>query len=134
MNRETKHGPRTDEQLGHETDAMLKGSPVPSHSREDVQQETLWEEEDSPAPAPAGDLRPDVASTDPGPMEAEARAELARSLAGAEYPARREDLVARARRTHAPDAQVEGLERLPDRQPYGTFGEVWDALQHQARS
>ena len=50
MNRETKHGPRTDEQLGHETDAMLKGSPVPSHSREDVQQETLWEEEDSPAP------------------------------------------------------------------------------------
>ena len=57
-----------------------------------------------------------------------ARAELARWLDRADYPATGPQLVQAALDHHAPDAVVDQLRRLPEGGQYGRIGDVVRAL------
>jgi hypothetical protein len=124
--RSTKHNPRVDEELEHEVQGMLKG-----------ERETRSEEWRQVEPSAEGD--PDVDS-DPagslvggtpvgmGPDAVVARAELARWLDRADYPATGPALVEAALDHRAPDAVVDELRRLPDGETYARIGDVVRAL------
>lgn len=125
MEREsTKHGPRIDEELAHETESMVRGAPVEARSRAERMQETPDEGE----AANADGRRPDVpmAST-LSEEEIDARSELARHLAGLDFPAERERLLAKAVSEEAPDEVIARLAMLPERVPYATVAQIWEA-------
>ena len=121
-----KHSPRVDEQLKHETAPLTHGSGVESHSREDHRQEPPAEGE----MVPDSSRRPDVEMPDGLGIDlddADARAEIARYLAGAAFPGRTEELVRAAQDSNAPQAVLDQLRSLPDSQ-YANVQEVWVAL------
>ena len=127
MGREsTKHSPRLDDQLKHETDSLTHGAPVEARSREDRLQETPIEGE------PVLDLtrRPDIEAA-PGlgisPEAAEARAEVARAVVGARFPATRDELIAAAEDAFASDAVRERLRGLPCDGAFENVQAVWAA-------
>ncbi len=124
--RSTKHSPRVDEEMEHEIQGLLKGA----HS-------TRAEEWREVEPAAEGD--PDVDADPSGTlvggtpvgMDADAvivRAELARWLDRADFPASGPDLVEAARDHRAPDAVAAELAKLPADQTYERIGDVVRAL------
>lgn len=124
--RSTKHSPRVDEEMEHEIQGMLKGGHA-THAQE-------WREVE---PAAEGD--PDV-DADPGgtlvggvPVgmtedAVVARAELARWLDRADFPATGPELVEAARDHRAPDAVAAELAQLPADETYERIGDVVRAL------
>jgi hypothetical protein len=79
-----KHSPRVHDQLEHETQPVTRGSGVESHSREDLRHEPPADDELMADPA----RRPDVPMRDGiNPDLADARAEFARHVAPARFPA-----------------------------------------------
>jgi hypothetical protein len=105
-----------DEALAHEAESMERGTPVEARSRED-----LVKEEDEVIPA----------STRPGfedPLDTNRRAELARHLAAADWPATGDHLVSVAEADHASDDLLDALRRLPRDQRFETVEAVWEAL------
>jgi hypothetical protein len=118
----TKHGPRLDEALAHETRSLEQGAPIESRAREDLEKE-----------GPADDERDvDSRTSAPGSLGAdpvEARRELSRHLRASAFPADRERLVAESESQHAPDAVLRALRRLPAAQEYATVHEVWAGLE-----
>ena len=125
MEREsTKHGPRIDEELAHETESMVRGAPVEARSRG----ERIKETPDAGEGAHADGRRPDVPSASAlGEEELDARSEMARHLAGLDFPAERERLLEAAVRQDAPDDVIARLAMLPERVPYATVAQVWEA-------
>lgn len=124
--RSTKHNPRVDEELEHEVQGMLKGGRA-TRSEE-------WREVE---PAAEGD--PDVDADPEGTltggtpvgMDADAvaaRAEIARWLDRADFPATGPGLVEAALDHRAPDAVVAELQRLPEDESYERVGDVVRAL------
>jgi Protein of unknown function (DUF2795) len=120
-----KHSPMVDEALKHDTASLLGGSPSESRSQEGREQEGPAEGEPTPDARITGDpwASGDTLSLD----DVNTRAELARHLDRAVFPARTGELVENARARHAPDQIVEWLSGLPDGL-YETVGEVWIAL------
>ena len=124
--RSTKHSPRVDDDLEHESQGMIRS-----------ERQTRSEEWREVEPSAEGD--PDV-DTDPSGtlvggtpvgMDADAvesRAELARWLDRADFPSSGNDLVEAARDHRAPDAVVAELQRLPEGQTYERIGDVVRAL------
>ena len=121
-----KHGRRLDEELKHDTNSLVHGSPVESRA-------SAAREQEGPADGePTSDAlltegrpgaNPDTLSHD----EIEARTELGRHLQPSIFPADRAEIVASARRMEASDDLVARLSQLPD----GTFDHleaVWEAL------
>ncbi|HZU73763.1 MAG TPA: hypothetical protein VE990_13420 [Acidimicrobiales bacterium] len=131
MEREsTKHGPRVDEQLEHETAGLLHGDPHQSRSRDDLQQEELPED----AGLIAGATREDVPMPSPlSPSEVELRAELARRLATLTWPVERDRIVA-ALGPDLPEELQSWVRRAPGGR-YRTFQELWEAMggHHEGR-
>ena len=124
--RSTKHGPRLDDELQHEVEGMVRSG-----------RSTHVEEWTDPEPVAEGDPDVDVSPADtlvggtPVGMDADAvvaRAELARWLDRADYPATGPGLVEAARDHRAPDAVVTELEKLPDGETYERIGDVVRAL------
>jgi len=121
-----KHTPRIDEQLKHDVQSIVRGSPVEARADEAREQEGPADGEPTPDALLSGgrpSATPDALSHD----EVEARAELARHLRPSVFPADRETLIATARELNAPGAVVASLETLPA----GTFAHmeaVWEAL------
>ena len=107
--------PRIDEELDQATASLQRGSPVSSRAEDFREQEGAGEDE------PETDARLNV-----GP--AEARADLARHLQPAAFPADRSRLLESAREVHAPDSMLEVLEGLPEGREFSTVQEVWEAL------
>jgi hypothetical protein len=60
------------------------------------------------------------------------RSELARHLRPAVFPARRDQLIAVACDEGAPEPIVRALEQLPAARQYGSVGELWRSLGHEA--
>jgi hypothetical protein len=125
MEREsTKHGRRLDDELRHETASMLQGAPVVANSRGERRQEDPDEGLDV-----QGELRPDLPEMSPvSGAEADARAELARAVAGAHFPADRTDLLEAAQRTDADEGVLERLGQLPGDRRFHNVQAIWDAL------
>ena len=132
MERSDKHSPRIDEELKHETAPVTHGAGMESHSREDLRQETPFSEESTPDPS----ARPDVPVADGAlaPDEANERAELARVLAAAQFPATREFLFKAAMDAHAGEDVLDRLRRLSPSQRFKTVQEVWTATGGQTEA
>lgn len=125
MEREsTKHGRRLDEELRHETASVVQGAPVAAQSREDRRQE----DPDEGLDVEAG-TRPDVPARGPvDDEEATGRAELARVVAPARFPARRQELVEAALASGADERVLEELDSLPSGRAFENVQAIWDAL------
>ena len=107
--------PRIDEQLDQATSSLQQGSPVSSRAEDFREQEGAGEDE------PDTDSRLNV-----GP--AESRAELARHLQPAVFPADRARLLESAREMHAPQRVIELIEQIPKARQFSNVQEVWEAL------
>ncbi len=124
--RSTKHNARLDEELEHEVQGMLKAEHA-TRSEEFREVEPVAEGEPDITADPTGTL---VGGVPVGMTEdaVVARAELARWLVRADFPADGPGLVEAARDHRAPDAVVAELERLPEGQSYERIGDVARAL------
>lgn len=121
-----KHGPRMDESLKAETDAMMRAG-----------RDTRIEEWNSPEPSgedePDADRSPDgtqTGGTPPG-MDADdvqGRSELATFLGKEVWPADREQLIELAIDRNAPDRVVDLLRELPGGRTFANVNEVWITL------
>lgn len=115
----TKHGPLHDEELAHETEAMVRGTPQPDHTEE-------WRETE-----PLDDPRELFEGTDAlSDQDAiELRSELARLLTRDEFPVDRAALLAILDDKGA-TAPLAGLvsSRLPDGPRYQGTPELLEAL------
>jgi len=115
----TKHGPLHDEELAHETEAMVRGTPQPDHTEE-------WREAE-----PVDDPRELFEGTDAlsGQDAIELRSELARLLTHDEFPVDRAALLAILDAKDATPSLV-GLvsSRLPGGQRYHSTPELLEAL------
>jgi hypothetical protein len=124
--RSTKHNPRVDEELEHEMQGMLKAERA-TRSHEWREVEPIAEGDPDIDADPAGTL---VGGTPVG-MTADAvaaRAELARWLDRADFPATGPGLVEAALDHRAPDAVVAELQRLSEDESYERVGDVVRAL------
>jgi hypothetical protein len=123
MTREsTKHGPKLDDAMKHETRSLEQGAPVESR---------VQESRESEGP---GDLERDVdARTAPpgalGSDSVEARRELSRHLRLSAFPADQADLLAEAEQQNAPEPVLAVLRTLPSDTTFETVHEVWAALE-----
>ncbi|MFJ7771937.1 DUF2795 domain-containing protein [Streptomyces sp. NPDC097107] len=109
-----------DDEMKHELQGLLR-SGHPTRTEE-------WHD-----PEPAAEDDPDVTygpvTPGRGPTYLEAlRLELARNLTRGTFPASPPELSRALRRGHAPDALVEGLERLPHKARYDNVQELAVAL------
>ncbi|WP_395571300.1 DUF2795 domain-containing protein [Streptomyces sp. BK79] len=109
-----------DDEMKHELQGLLR-SGHPTRTEE-------WHD-----PEPAAEDDPDVmygpVTPGRGPTYLEAlRLELARNLTRGTFPASPPELTRALRRGNAPDALVEGLERLPGKARYGNVQELAVAL------
>ncbi len=123
MERESdKHSPRVDDAMAHDVESLLKGSPEESRA-----QEARLQEDPGVGPGRRFDIDDDNGL---GIAEAEAdeRAELARHLASATFPAAKEDLLRAARSANAPDGIMGSLQALPEDEAYANVQGVWLAL------
>jgi hypothetical protein len=124
--RNTKHGPRLDEELEHEVQGMLKAERA-TRAEEWREAEPVAEGDPDIDTDPAGTL---VGGTPVG-MDADAvvaRAEIARWLDRADFPSTGPGLVEAALDHRAPDAIVDELRRLPDGETFERVGDVVRAL------
>ena len=124
--RSTKHNPRVDEELEHEVQGLLKGGRA-------TRSEEWREVEPSAEGDPDIDADPQGTLTGGTPvgMDADAvaaRAEIARWLDRADFPATGPGLVEAALDHRAPDAVAAELERLPEGETYERIGDVVRAL------
>jgi hypothetical protein len=118
----TKHGPRVDDGLKHETRSLEQGAPIESRSQEHREQES------------PGDLERDVdaRTAAPGALGSdpvEARRELSRHLRPSAFPADREALLTEAAGQNAPEPVLSALRRLPESSTFATVHELWAALE-----
>ena len=109
MQRESdKHGSRLDEAMAHEVEPLVRSQ---SADEARVHEERLQE---------------DMPVLDEGPQDE--RAELARHIAPADWPADRSSLIEVASCDHAPDEVLAALRRLPAESRFANVQEVWSAL------
>jgi Protein of unknown function (DUF2795) len=104
----TKHGPRLDEELARESEAIVEGAGHASHVEE------FRETEESTV---------DERGLPSDPLLA--RREISRHLDTRVFPAGRDELLANAREHQAPEAVIELLERLPADADFRTLHELW---------
>lgn len=128
--RSDKHTPRVDDELRHQTDSLVRGSPIESRAEEFREQEGGAEDEPDAGPVLTHRDRP-VRSDSPAEVmseeEANERAELARHLPPSCFPARPAELARAAAEAGATEGQLARLESLPD-WLYNSMAEVWQAL------
>ncbi len=125
MEREsTKHGRRLDDQLRHETASILQGAPVIANSREDLRQE----DPDEGLDVQAG-TRPEISERhEVTEREAGRRADLARAVAGARFPATRAELQRAAATTDATESVLAELGALAPEVRFTNVQMVWEHL------
>ena len=116
----TKHGPRLDDELKHETLSLEQGAPIEARVDEAREKEGPGEED--------RDVDARTAPAALGADPTEARRELSRHLRPSAFPAARWELISEARRNDAPQPVLEALARLPEHVEYHTAHEVWAAL------
>ncbi|MEW2355683.1 DUF2795 domain-containing protein [Spirillospora sp. NPDC029432] len=123
--RSDKHGPKVDDELGHETKGMVQGGHS-THAQEwkeaePTTDEPVWD----PAAAAGGGREGSPPGMSAGDVDE--RSALARSLAGVRYPARPNELIEHLAGGEAPDSAVSALESLPDR-AYENLADVAEEL------
>lgn len=117
-----KHGPRLDDELAAETEALRRGAPIESRVEEEREKEGPGEADRDVdvRTAPAASL---------GADEVEARREVSRHLRPSAFPAAGDRLLAEARENDAPAPVLRALEQLPAGVEFATMHEVWVVLE-----
>ena len=111
-----RHGPRVDEQLKHETEALTRGAP------DEPRTEARRQQSEGPG-------EPTLAvNRDESDALLDRRSYLAQVLAAASYPATATELLAVAELANAEEAAVAALRGLPPGDRYEAFGAVWAAV------
>jgi hypothetical protein len=105
-----QHGPRVDDAMAGDAEAVTRGSPVESRADE-------GREQDSPPGSPV-----------PAPDELHERSELARHLRPQAFPADRDTLVRVAEEEQAPDSLLALLRLLPEGRAFDNVEAVWEYL------
>jgi len=121
MDRESsKHGPRLDEEMAHETQDVVR-SGHSTHTEEWRQPEPIDEvrQQHPTAGGPPGG---------PDSDDIEARSHLAQVLGRAAFPADSQAVQRRAADADLPDELTEAIARLPAGQHYANVGELARAL------
>lgn len=123
-----KHSPRIDDAMEHEVQSLVDGRSGDARAQESRMPEPHGEGEPEMDAGARWDDHDEQGIGVPEDV-AEERAELARFVAAAQWPATRDELLEAADGDHATDAVMEKLGRLPhgDRR-YGNVQEVWRAL------
>lgn len=123
----SKHGPRLDEQLRHETEGLVRGR-GPTHAEQGNEPEPV-ETDAGRDPTAVGSAR-DV-GVPPGmtPYDVEMRSAFAKVLAGVDFPATPAELSEHVALHGAPEAAVRTIGGLPDRR-YERLSDVMKALGH----
>jgi uncharacterized protein DUF2795 len=127
-----KHSPRVDDELRHEVDSHVRGSPAGSRAEE-------WHEPEPPAegePEASTTPEPDPYALSDGiirltPEEVEARSRFGRYLPRSVFPADRAALLRAAESSYAPDDVLEAVHRLPAGRTFPTAARAWAALGHR---
>ena len=102
----TKHGPVHDQEMAHETEGMVRGSPQRAHGEE-------WRETEPVDGALPPLRRGDGANPRPEGRDIELRSELARVMTKDWFPAGKDAIVARLNDTDAPPDLAERVAALP---------------------
>lgn len=124
MERETaKHSSRVDDAMAQDVAPLLHGNA----SEESRSQESRLQEDPSVGPGLRAEAR-EAPGLGISVDEATARADLARHLASAAFPAKRDHLVFAAEEDQAPPEVVDPLRQLPGDQEYENVQAVWVAL------
>jgi hypothetical protein len=119
----SKHAPRRDDELAHEEQALLHGSPDEGRT-EPRRGEAPGDDEPSIGRRPdPGEQGPDATTA----LESERKAALAATFRPSVFPAWRSELIEEATARFADDTTVAALQELPDR-VYESVDDVWDAL------
>ena len=119
-----KHGPRLDEQLKHDTQALVTGAPDEART-EGRLQEGLNDTDGSIGHRPELDDVPGAGLPEP---DLAAREQLAGAVTAARFPADRDALIAAASDAFATDEILDQLRSLPPDATYETLSQVWTAL------
>jgi len=124
----SKHGPRLDEQMEREVEALLHGRPGGGRTQEWHDPEAPGEDQPETAEFPNPGLdRPGGAPEGIDITSTERRARFAGFFARSLFPARPAALRVAAQEANAPDDVVALLDRLPDAE-YHNVWEVWQAI------
>jgi hypothetical protein len=116
-----QHGQRLDDEMEHEVEALVRGAPIDSRAREELEYEPLDD---------ATIALPDQEDEAQHRAVIE-RSELARFLRPSALPADADTVLAVATEEHAPDAVLAELARLPTGVRFATVAEIWEALGHE---
>jgi hypothetical protein len=117
----TKHGPIQDEQLAHEAEGMVRGTPQRPHAEEWREVEPL----DGADPEP---FRPDGGQPRPSGRDVDLRSELARVLTRDMFPADRDDLLGRLADADASPDLHDRVSQLASGIRFGSAHDVFAAL------
>lgn len=121
-----KHNPRVDEQLEHETRALVQGHGESRSQESRLQEDTGDDEPDLRVGHRFGeDFDPDLGVS---VATAEARAELARAFVPSLFPATRDVLLAYAEANPVPPSILERVRELPAGETYDNVQAMWQAL------
>lgn len=112
----SKHSPRVDDQLDHETAALTHG--FADDGRTEPRRDQVGAEGEPEV----------VIDLDPEDAERDSRAALAAALVPSAFPGTGVALADAAEADHAPPDLVAALRSLPDGRIYATFAEVWQDL------
>jgi hypothetical protein len=121
-----KHGRRLDEQLGHETEGLVR-SGHSTHAEEWKDPEPPGEDQPDTDLAPNGTL---VGGTPPG-MTADdvaGRAELASYIGKDVYPVVRAQVIDLVMDRKAPDRIIDLVKTLPSDRQFHNVSEIWTAV------
>jgi hypothetical protein len=121
----SKHGPRLDDQMKHETEGLVRGD-GPTHAEEFKDPEPVGTDTGRDPTSP-GTARPGAAPPGMTPEDVAERSAMAQVLVGVAYPATPRALAAHALGQGAPDVAVTALEQLPERR-YRNFADVAEQL------
>jgi hypothetical protein len=124
----SKHTPRVDDQLQHDTAALTHGAPDEGRSERRRQEAPADGEPDLAL------HRDDVPRGDaPDSREVDRRAELAAALRPSDFPGTAGELAERASTNRLPGDLADELRALPEGRIYETVGELWDDLREGPR-
>jgi hypothetical protein len=115
-----QHGHRIDDEMSSDVEGLVRGSPIGTRAREDLDPEAV--QTTTPVFDLIDDERHDVVLQ---------RSELARFLRPSALPADASAILAIAREEAATEPVLDELERLPQGIEFATVSAIWEALGHE---
>jgi hypothetical protein len=121
-----QHGARLDEEMAEEVASLIRGAPMESRAREDLEAEPPGDGE--PTPDSLITAGPDARSGGLSHDDVELRSEIARHLRPSAFPAQRDDVLLIADQEGASADLLSLLASLPREVDFHQISDIWRAL------